>query len=84
MVNQVLIKILKQKLKIKVHSFLLLRFSLIYFLKTFIRSESDLEEALLVNKQNLPLLIDIVRKGVNSEEQKDPKGQGKSELILWW
>lgn len=78
-----LIKILKQKLKIKVHSFLLLRFSLIYFLKTFIRSESDLEEALLVNKQNLPLLIDIVRKGVNSEEQKDPKGQGKSELILW-
>lgn len=53
--NQVLIKILKQKLKIEVQFFLLLRFSLIYFIKTYIKSESDLEKALLVNKQNLPL-----------------------------
>lgn len=51
--NQILIKILKQKLKIEVQFFLLLRFSLIYYIKIYNKSESDLEKALL-NKQNLP------------------------------
>lgn len=83
--NQVLIKILKQKLKIEVQFFLLLRFSLIYFIKTYIKSESGLEKPLLVNKQNLPLSQLLVRKRENPEEQKNPKGfggQGGSELIL--
>lgn len=74
--NQVLIKILKQKLKIEVQFFLLLRFSLIYFIKTYIKSESGLEKALLVNKQNLPLSQLLVRKRENPEEQKNPKGLG--------
>lgn len=51
--NQILIKILKQKLKIEVQFFLLLRFSLIYYTKIYSNSESDLEKALL-NKQILP------------------------------
>lgn len=74
--NQVLIKILKQKLEIEVQFFLLLRFSLIYFIKTYIKSESGLEKALLVNKQNLPLSQLLVRKRENPEEQKNPKGFG--------
>jgi len=53
--SQVVIKILKQKLQIEVQFFLLLRISLIYFIKTYIKSERDLEKALLVNKQNLSL-----------------------------
>lgn len=54
--NQVLIKILKQKLKIEVQFFLLLRFSLIYYIKIYNKSDSDLEKTLL-NKQNLPLSL---------------------------
>lgn len=38
--------------------------SLIYFIKTCVKSESDLEKAVLVNTQDLPLLqlLDLVRK----------------------
>lgn len=40
----------------EVQFFLILRFSLIYYIKIYNKSESDLEKA-LVNKQNVPLSL---------------------------
>lgn len=81
--NQILIKILKQKPKIEVQFFLL---SLIYFIKSCIKSERDLKKALLVNMQNLPLsqLLDFSRKKEIPEEQKNPRGGRKDALMFWW
>lgn len=62
--------------------------SLIYFIKTCVKSESDLEKAVLVNTQDLPLLqlLDLVRKEEFSSSwgKEDSKGQKKWRIDFFF
>lgn len=62
--------------------------SLIYFIKTCVKSESDLEKAVLVNTQDLPLLqlLDLVRKEEFSSSwgKEDSKGQKKWRIDFFY